>query len=161
MTTLIQTKAPVKSVIYDRSQRVYNVYDVHTGELADTFPSGRDGKRAAFRLSVQLQNPKLHNIAIEWQTMYPELQSRIWRAVEIVLADGVLPSFSMQHLAVINSQNSAYGEYNIAMRDEMLQCDCEDFISFSAPMIGDKSQPLCKHLLAYIIFTQLNTNTVM
>ena len=161
MTTLIQTEAPVKPVVYDRSQRAYNVYCPKTGELVDTFPSGREGKRAAFQMSVQLQNPQLHTLATQWCEMYPELQARVWRAAEIVLDDGVLPAFSMQHLAVISSQNSAHGEYNVAMRDQMLQCDCEDFVSFSAPMIGENSQLLCKHLLAYVLFTQLNTNSVM
>lgn len=164
MTTLPQTTHPVKPpslINYDRSERLYHVYDPSSGELISSFPSGRDGKRAAFRLSVDLQSPKLHELACEWEAQYPELQSRIWKAVEIVLGKGVLPAFSMQHLAVVTSQSSMFGDYNIAMRDQMLQCDCEDFLSFAAPMIGDNAQPMCKHLIAYVLFTRLNTNTVM
>lgn len=142
-------------VSYDRSERVYNVFDPHSGELADTFPRGINGKRAAFQLAVKLRKPQLHQLATDWIAQSPELESRIWKACQIVLDNHVLPAFSMQHLAVVKSQSSVFGDYNIAMRDQMLQCECPDFESFAAPMVGENMQPMCKHLIAYVMHAKI------
>lgn len=132
------------NVNYNRSDRCYEVEA--DGELL-TFPAGVNGRREAFQTAVHLENPALHELASQMASDHPQLASRIWRAVEIVLGDGVV--FSEDSLALVASQSSEYGDYAVQLVDGLYACDCEDFQGATAVYMAGSDQPHCKHILAY------------
>ena len=97
------------NVIYNRSDRRY---EVATHDDVLTFPAGVDGRRAAFQTAVELENPALHGLASQMASDHPQLASRIWRAVEIVLTDGVT---LQDGIGLVASQSSEYGDYTVQM----------------------------------------------
>lgn len=132
------------NVIYNRTNRRY---EVATDDDVLTFPAGVDGRRAAFQTAVQMENAALHGLAAQMATDHPQLASRIWRAVEIVLTDGV--TMQDNGMGLVASQSSEYGDYTVQMVDGLMTCDCEDFQGATAVYMQDGEQPFCKHLLAY------------
>ena len=131
------------NVIYNRANRRY---EVATDDNVLTFPAGVDGRRAAFQTAVQMENPALHGLASQMASDHPQLASRIWRAVEIVLTDGVT---LQDGIGLVASQSSEYGDYTVQAVDGLMTCDCEDFQGATAVYMQNGEQPYCKHLLAY------------
>ncbi len=131
------------NVNYNRAARRY---EVATDDNVLTFPAGVDGRRAAFQTAVQMENPALHGLAAQMASDHPQLASRIWRAVEIVLTSGVT---LQDGIGLVASQSSEYGDYTVQMVDGLMTCDCEDFQGATAVYMADGEQPYCKHLLAY------------
>lgn len=131
------------NVIYNRSDRRY---EVASGNETLTFPAGVDGRREAFQAAVQVENPDLHDLASKMADDHPQLASRIWRAVEIVLTDGV--TFT-NGIGLVVSQSSEYGDYTVQFVDGLYTCDCQDFQGATAVYMEGSEQPYCKHILAY------------
>ena len=132
------------NVIYNRSDRCY---EVENGGKLLTFPAGANGRREAFQAAVQAQDYLLHSLAAHLCREHPQLSSRIWRACEIVLNDGV--TLQGEALALVASQSSEYGDYTVQDVDGLMACDCEDFQGATAVYMADSEQPYCKHILAY------------
>ena len=134
------------TVTYDRKQKVYRVED-------ETFPAGRNGRRDAFRYAVHATSPRLFRFVSEMSQKYPTLESRAWRAAEIVLNDGVCLNNGQP--ATVASQSSEYGDYLIHNIAGALACDCLDFQGGTAVYISTHDQPYCKHILAYQLALRL------
>jgi hypothetical protein len=134
------------NVEYERSERQYRVMDPNTGEV-ETFPNGYKGRREAMRRAVYFQNPRLHRIVIELTQRWPQLESRAWRAAELVLRGSVTEAAGSEVLATVTSSNE-YGEYLLADRNQIIVCDCLDYLDGNAPYIGPAGQRMCKHILA-------------
>lgn len=145
----------LRNVTYDRSQRVYEIFG-RNGDTVVTVPAVKSkGKKAALQFAVLVENFELHQIVVGWVRDYPALASRAWRAAELVINGDVLPPFESQWVATVVSQSNPYGDYNLRLVDGALHCECEDFLSFAAPMIGASMQPLCKHACAVLFSQQL------
>jgi len=144
------------NVTYNRSQREYTVIDPQ-GEIIATHPAGRDGRQAAFQDAVKAQNIRLYRQAAALSDAHPQLASRIWRACEIMLSGEIICPDSGNVLAIVPSQSSEYGGYNIVNVAGLLACDCEDFQGGTAVYTDADEQPRCKHILAFELATALKT----
>lgn len=131
------------NVNYNRAARCY---EVANGDQTLTFPAGTDGRREAFQTAVQLENPTLYRMVAEMASNHPQLASRIWRAAEIVLMDGVT---FQDGIGLVASQSSEYGDYTVQFIDGLYACDCQDFQGATAVYMEGNEQPFCKHILAY------------
>lgn len=134
------------NLVYDRSKRKYLVLP-DKGEVVE-FPCGRDGKRAAFQLAIAALNQSLYDLARQMAAQYPQAESRVWMAAEIVLDSDVLPGLG-DAVARVNG-SSEYGPYTINQVDGILLCDCPDHDN-TAPYIGESGQKGCKHVLAVLL----------
>lgn len=139
-------------VNYDRKQRKYVV--AHGNETA-VFPAGRNGRKEANRFAMQMLSPRLYRLAMQLTERSPVLESRAWKAAEIVLAGGVTRHPNTSVLAMVESQSSEYGDYNITAVGDVLVCDCADFQGATAVFTDANPQPWCKHLLAYQLALRL------
>lgn len=131
------------NVIYNRTARRY---EVANGDQTLTFPAGVDGRREAFQTAVQVEDPALYRLAADMAADHPQLASRIWRAAEIVLMEGV--TFK-DGIGLVASQSSEYGDYTVQFADGLYTCDCQDFQGATAVYMEGNEQPYCKHILAY------------
>jgi len=131
---------------YERSEKAYQVIDPDTGTI-ESFPSGYIGRRNAMRRAVYFQNARLHRIVTDLVHQWPQIESRAWRAAELVLRGSVRQPADRGALANVTSSNE-YGDYLIATRDGTLVCDCIDYLDGNAPYIGPSGQRICKHILA-------------
>src|SRR5215813_12387475 len=96
--------------------------------------NGDDPARKAFREAVEA-------VADKARTAIPELNGRVERAVQIIL-NGDL-SIAPDGQGTIASQSNGTGAYSVGKGDS---CSCKDHPK--AP------KHLCKHVLAYHIFTR-------
>jgi hypothetical protein len=135
----------LSNVQYERSIQQYQVVNPITGDI-EHFPKGYAGKREAMRRVVYFQDPRLHRFVVELVERYPQVESRAWRAAELVLSDGVRNSDGEALASVASS--TTYGDYLIVARDGYIVCDCLDYMDGNAPYIGRNGQRLCKHILA-------------
>lgn len=143
------------NVLFDRSKKVYRVYGPDGDEVGDPFPSGVDGKRRAFQTAVALESPRLYHMAREAAETAPAVESRYWRACEIVLGDGVKLVLDGDILAAVQSTNE-YGDYLIRSQAGELICECEDFGN-GAPY--DEQGKVCKHVAATRFFMALQSRS--
>ena len=130
---------------FERASQQYRVLDPQTGE-AEYFPKGYSGRREAMRRAVYYQNERLHRIVIELVRRHHKVESRAWRAAELMLNGGVKQAEGKALASVTSS--SAYGDYLITANSGLLVCDCIDYMDGNAPYIGKSGQRLCKHILA-------------
>ncbi|HET6446900.1 MAG TPA: hypothetical protein VFI27_20225 [candidate division Zixibacteria bacterium] len=135
----------LSNVQYERSIKQYQVTNPITGDI-EYFPNGNAGKRIAMRRAVFFQDPRLHRFVVDLVERYPQVESRAWRAAELLLQGGVKNSEG-EALAIVAS-STAYGDYLITARTGQIVCDCLDYMDGNAPYIGQSGQRLCKHILA-------------
>lgn len=135
------------SITYDRSAREYRWTDPDSGEVF-TFPSGKQGKAAAWRFAVAMLDPDLYDAAERIIARHPQLERVTWRGVELVLNGGVdiLPGQPGGVVAKVASSDG-YGRYNITQTGGYYTCECEHFRSFAAPVTTAGAR-YCKHLVA-------------
>lgn len=134
------------NITYNRSKKRYEL--AHDKDVF-FFAPGRGGRQAAFRAAVRLENHALWEAAWAMVEQEPALESRIWKACEIIIEGGVTPADNGDILALVASQSSEYGDYVVQMVDGLVACDCEDFQGGTAVYTEGSEQPLCKHVLAY------------
>ena len=140
------------NVTYDRSDRVYAVTHPTTGEV-ELFPAGTHGRRQAFRTAVQMVDPDLYQRAGLIIARHPHLESRVWKAVELVIHGRVWESGNDLYIASVESESSEHGNYIIKHDDHgRMTCDCIDFVDFGAPLVEGSLQAYCKHILAWKLF---------
>lgn len=135
------------NMTYDRSERQYRVTLPETGEVVQ-FPAGRDGRQAAFKMSVAAHSLKLYRLATARINEAPLLESRVWRACELVLNGDVTfvePDEMPPAVATVTSNNE-YGAYIVSQVGNQWLCECEDWTSGMCP--ADATGPRCKHTLA-------------
>jgi hypothetical protein len=139
------------NVAYNRSNRSYAVTHPQTGDVAH-FPSGAHGRRQAFQTAVEMTDPELYQQAGRIIARHPHLESRVWRAVELVIADHVQAGQADLYVATVGSQ-SEYGNYTLTYDSHgRMTCDCQDYTDFTAPVIEGSLQPHCKHILAWKLY---------
>lgn len=136
----------LSNMFYQRDERRYQVIDTETG-VVEYFPPGYQGRRDALHCAIQFQSPRLHRFVIELIQRYPLLESRAWRAAELVLNGAVKVMDGDGVLASITG-SSEYGDYLVKSRNGYIQCDCIDYADGNAPYIGPTAQRFCKHILA-------------
>lgn len=124
---------------YNRSTREYDLVNMTTGEVVDRVP----GKREAFQRSIQIASQAVYSLALTFAEFAP-LESRAWKAAEIVVRGGV--EVASATLALVDG-NSEYGRYNVEMVDGLWECDCADFTENGAVQCIDW-QARCKHIVA-------------
>lgn len=140
------------NVNFNRRLRVWEVTNEGTGAVAE-FPAGPDGKQRAFRAGVYAASPRLYRLAVAAVAASPLLESRVWRACELVIAGAVRlvvnPTAECgqagEAVGLVGSSN-AYGDYIVRRMGGQWVCDCEDYTSGLAPF--DQTGPRCKHTLA-------------
>lgn len=144
----------VPQPVYNRSSRRYEV-EAPDGGLLD-FPAGAEGKALAFQTAVSLFAPGVADAAGIIIRRFPHLERRVWRAVNTLLGGGVsiFPDFDTEILALVASSDGM-GAYAIRHQAGLLACECEDFVSFSAPYAGEGGQRYCYHILAYRLFLKI------
>ncbi len=135
------------NVSYNRSERCYQVVNPDTGEIAE-FPAGRDGRQAAFKLAVATENNRLYRMALAKVDAAPLLESRVWRACELVLTNGVtlLGASEMPPAVATVASSNEYGDYIVSQMIGQWVCECEDWRGGMCP--ADDTGPRCKHTLA-------------
>lgn len=134
---------------YNRSGRKWEVV---TGENTVEFPAGETGKRQAYRLAIFVSDPAVYALASQMAKENPALESRAWRAAELLI-EGKVRADVPGVLAQVEGGDAA-GAYNICFADGQIACDCHDWTGYTAPMLND-GQRVCKHLLAYLFAGQL------
>lgn len=142
------------NVNYNRSDRVYQVTNQDTGEIAE-FPAGRDGRQAAFKMAVAIENIRLYRMALARIEAAPLLETRVWRACELVLINGVTlldPAEMPPAFATVASSNE-FGDYIVSRMYDQWTCECEDWRSGMCP--ADETGPRCKHTLAAEFMAEL------
>jgi hypothetical protein len=139
------------NMTYSRSDRCYRVTSRESGEVAE-FPAGRDGRQAAFKLAVAVENACLYRLAQAAIREAPLVESRVWRACELVLADSVALVQDGEIVATVASNNE-FGDYIVRRVSGQWHCECEDYASGFAPF--DASGPRCKHTLAAELAAEL------
>lgn len=139
------------NVAYNRSDRVYTVTHPHTGDV-ELFPAGAHGRRQAFQTAVNMVDPELYQRAGLLVARHPHLESRVWKAVELVIADQVQDGDLRTYVATVGSQ-SEYGNYTLTHDPHgRMTCDCVDFTDFTAPVVMGDTQAYCKHILAWQLY---------
>lgn len=137
-------------LFYNRSGRQWEVTtgrDEQTNERKlEIFPAGDMGKRQAYRLAIFVKSPSAYALASKTAKDNPALESRAWRAAELV-AEGMVKLDVPGVLAQVEGSDEA-GAYNIVIADGQFACDCQDWTGFTAPPLSE-GQRVCKHLLAY------------
>jgi hypothetical protein len=147
-------------VFYNRSNRVYEVTDPATGKVAE-FPAGSAGRQSAFKAGVYAQSPRLYRLATAMIRVSPVLESRIWRACELVISGAVRlvsdpgPECGQagSAVALVGSSNE-FGDYVVRRAGGQWVCDCEDYTGGMAPF--DETGPRCKHTIATAFAAELN-----
>lgn len=140
--------------VYNRSSKQYEVINPETGEV-ETFPAKH--KHEAFLFAVGLYEPDLYAAAQKIIARFPQLERRVWSAVELVAQNAVTYTPEAgQVVAMVNSSDEL-GRYAIEIVDGYTTCQCEDFTSFNAPMT-DTGHRFCKHILAYRLYIQVREN---
>lgn len=137
---------------FNRSTRKY---EVAHGDALVEFPAGLAGKRNAFKMTIYAASRRLYRLVDDLAKKHPALESRAWKAAEIVIEEGVNRQVDGA-LAIVASQSSEYGDYLIQEVDGLLACDCVDFTGHTAPFVGHSFQRLCKHILSYQIAVRLS-----
>src|SRR5262249_2621266 len=117
-----------------RSLTMVAVIETSWQDILDGKPLPESPARTAFREAVE-------TIADKARTALPSLNGRVERAVQIIL-NGDL-SMAPDGQGTIASQSNGNGAYNVGKGDI---CSCKDHPK--AP------KHLCKHVLAYHIFTR-------
>ncbi len=146
---MISQISHVVNIEYNRSARSYEWADPDSGEVF-SFPSGPEGKAAAFRFAVQMFAPELYDAAVSIIRKNPQFERRVWRAVNTVLSGGVsiYPDLADTSIIAAVDSSDGMGAYNIRHSDGYRTCECEDFTSMSAP-ITTSGRRYCYHLLAF------------
>lgn len=140
------------NLAYNRSARQY---EVHTPDGVETFPAGKDGRRSAHRYALATIAPDVVTIAVQIIHRFPVLETRAWRACEIVADGGVTFQPAPNVLAAVASQSDDYGgDYTLVRgADGLIYCNCAD--QAIAPIIAQSGQQYCKHVLAYQIASRV------
>jgi hypothetical protein len=135
------------AIQYDRSGRRYVWTDPESGEMF-TFPSGAQGKAAAWRFAVSMLDPELFGMAQRIIARHPQLERVTWRGVELVLNGHVeiMPGAPDGVVALVESSDH-YGRHHIRQDDGYFTCTCEHFTSHEAPLTTAGAR-YCKHLIA-------------
>lgn len=136
----------LSNLLYQRDERQYQVIDPETGAV-EHFPSGNQGRRDALRCAIHFQSPRLFRIVTDLVRRYPLLESRAWRAAELVL-NGAVKSVNKDGVLATVTGSNEYGDYLVKGRNGYIQCDCIDYADGNAPYIGPTAQRFCKHILA-------------
>lgn len=136
----------LSNVEYERSEGQYRVSNPITGE-EEFFPSGYRGRREALHRAVYFQNARLHRLVTQLVKKWPQVESRAWRAAELVIQGAVKEPPNSQALFAVTS-STEYGDYLIASRKGLIICDCMDYMDGNAPYLGERGQRICKHILA-------------
>lgn len=137
---------PVINIEYDRRDKVYKWTEPESGEVFE-FPNGPKGKEQARQFVISMLDPDLHKAATGIIEKHPQLERVTWKAVEIVIENGVELLMSGNVQAMVNSSDG-YGRYAITSDNGYTACECEHFQSFSAPLT-EQGNRYCKHILAY------------
>lgn len=133
---------------YNRSGRKWEVV---TGEKTVEFPAGDTGKQQAFRLAIFVKDPAVYALASQMAKDNPALESRAWRAAELVI-EGKVKMDVFGLLAQVEGSDAA-GAYNITAVEGEIACDCQDWTGFTAPYLSS-GQRVCKHILAFFFMGQ-------
>lgn len=145
---MLDLTPPVVNIAYNRSARSYEWADPDSGEVF-SFPSGPEGKAMAFRFAVQMFAPELYGAAVSIIRKNPSFERRVWKAVNAVLNAGVhiLPDLAETTIIATVDSSDGMGAYNIRHSDGYRTCECDDFVTMSAPITAG-GRRYCYHLLA-------------
>ena len=134
-------------ITYDRSTRLYNVANPHTGEIVNQFPP--KARHEALIYLVALFEPELYGAVQRVIARNPQFERRAWKAAELVMNGQVeILDVPVNNVMAKVAASDNYGRYNVTMESGYLACECEDYQSAAAP-ITDGGARYCKHLLAY------------
>ena len=142
------------NVEYEKSKKQYQVVDPVSGKV-EIFPSGYAGRREAKRRAVYFQNSRLYRLVVELVERWPQIESRAWRAAELVVNGSVKDPKDDLSLAIVAS-SSDYGDYLLAERKGHIVCDCLDYMDGNAPYLGQSGKKVCKHILALQLSNRLS-----
>lgn len=133
---------------YNNSTRVYNWTNPLSGEIM-SFPAKAKGEATKFIIS--LLHPKLYQAATRLIEKQPQLERVTWKAVEIVANQGVELKGdglgSNGRLAAMVESSDGMGRYAIEIDNGFYTCQCEHWISFTAPVAASGNR-YCKHIIA-------------
>lgn len=134
------------TIEYDRSGREYQVIDLDSGEIAETFPAKHKG--AAFRFAIEFFAPELFAVAVDRCEKYPQYERMIWKACGLVVNGGVevFPGPTDGIYAMVESSDQL-GRYCITHMEGEMACNCAAFTEGYAPYT--ETGRVCSHLLAY------------
>ena len=139
------------TIAYNRSVRAYQVTRPDTGEIVE-FPSGCKGEAELF--AIRTANPRLARIVTdEVLARHPYLQARAWKAAALVIDDKVHPApDDPLYFAYVMGENDTYA---LGHDDGLMTCTCTDYTGFTAPVVSENGQRLCKHLISWSLFQRL------
>lgn len=135
---------------YDRKSKQYQWTEPESGQTL-TAPSGR--KHELFRAAVAILDPDLFQAAERIIESHPQLERVAWRGVELV-CDNKVEIFPEPINGVAGRVESSdgYGRYALTFNEDgKLDCQCEHYTGFDAPMIHT-GETFCKHKLAYNLY---------
>ena len=128
-------------------------WQVSNGDgTAQHFNKHNGGKRAAVRRALVLNQPVAHRLWCQMANTWRQLESRGWKALEIIDNDGITPAAANDPGAVayVAANDQLISEYRITADEEGFWCECKDFQDGNAPMLAS-GQTYCKHILAAIM----------
>lgn len=128
---------------YNPSARVYNWTNPLSGEIM-SFPAKAKGEATKFIIS--LLHPKLYQAVTRLIDKQPQLERVAWKAVDIVINDGVELRGDGRLLAMVASSDGL-GRYAVEVDSGFYSCQCEHWTSFAAP-VTESGNRYCKHILA-------------
>jgi len=152
---MLDQLSPTVNIEYNRSTREYNWTDPESG-LMLSVPAKQKGE--LFRAAVSMLDPDLYAAATRLITKNPHFERITWRAVEIVISNGVetFPAAVDGTLAMVNSSDGM-GRYAVTNEEGYMACQCEHYASFDAPM-SMSGHRFCKHIVAFLLYQRTREN---
>ena len=133
-------------ITFDRSEKLYKWTDPQTGEVI-TAPAKCRGD--LFRAAVGMLDPDLYAAAGRMIAKNPQLERVAWRAVELIVGDGVeILAGAPGGVWAMVASSDGYGRYAITSDESGFDvCQCEHYATFAAPMTAT-GRRVCKHIAA-------------
>ena len=145
MQTNLTTNGSEMRVIYSTTDKAYLLLSGQT--ITGKFPSREEAHIA----QLEREAPYALVMAMAIAEVYPQLRSRVLRAVQLVTTDSILPAkIDGQYRAL---SQSGTGEFYVVRLNGSLSCTCFDHLH-RAPIV--KGIRLWKHIVAAGIYRRLN-----
>lgn len=145
-------------IVYSRAVEEYllvpvNFVDPHL-EAIKTWPKGQKADAEVFQLQHEV--PDIAALVAVMAQNHPELKGRVFRGGQI-LANGGVQQTEERYFLVNSQTHPDAPPYRVSL--SLQACSCPDWENgtyghqYGAPIINNS--PLCKHLVAAIMFLQL------
>lgn len=143
------------TIKYNKSDRQWHALN---GRHTAQFPAGDDGKHAAIEHAIKHTHTDLHTAITRMIEKRPFLASRGWKAAQTVIAGHVANSEHWEAVALtgrVKSQSKNFWYQIVKLQGGRLSCNCHDWLDGHAP--SGPGGPLCKHIIAYRLYTHLGS----